>query len=377
MGFRSWLASILTKTGETEIDVSTWRNTETSFVVNAYAIFTVVDFIASLMTKIEFQTYYNGTLVHALEWHRLNYRPNRNQSGSQFWREFWSKLLYEQEVLVVSVGEERIIADSYTHHPEYGVGEDVFEQVTRGDLTLRGRYPMSDVFYLQYSNTQAAAAIGGVLDLYSRLIAEAVEEHRRDSGERGILNINAAATGPEDFEARYGKWINTRFKSYFNGRNAVMPLYRGMTYTGKTGAGGGSVKDINSMLDAAISRAAIAYKIPPTLMRGDVAGVGDVVNLALTACIDPLALMAAREITAKEFTPEQVVAGCRVAAFTNRIKHTDLFDAAPAFDKLFAAGFSYNDLCRLLDLPQSDERWADEHHITKNYGLMEGGEQHE
>lgn len=375
MGFRSWLAGILLKNTE-EIDVSSWHHDETTFFVNAYAIFTVVDFISSLMSKIEYQTFYDGELVHGLEWHRLNYRPNVNQNGAQFWREFWSKLLYEQEVLVVPVGEQRIIADSFEHHPEYGIRPDRFERVSRGDLTFDRTFSIDDVFYLKYSNMQVSAAIGGVLNLYSRLIAESAEIHRTAGGERGILSVNSAASGPEDFERKYGQWINNRFKSYFKGRNAVMPLFRGMTYTSRSTEAGTSVADINSMLDAAIGRAAHAYKVPPAVMRGEVAGIGDALDLLLTTCVDPLAAMATKEITAKEFTPEQVVAGCRVSAFTNNLKHTDIFDVATSFDKLFADGFSFNGLMRLLDMPEIPEPWADEHHMTKNYErlALEGGE---
>ena len=56
--------------------------------------------------------------------------------------------------------------------------------------------------------------------------------------------------------------------------------------------------------------------------------------------------------------------------FINKLnmKHFDIFDSATALDKLFGDGFSHNDLCRFLDIPGVDEAWANEHHVTKNYG---------
>lgn len=366
MSFKSWLAALFRD--KTEINVSDFKSTETEFLVDAYAIFTVVDFVAALMSKVEFQTFYNGEQLEGLEWYSLNVRPNRNQNAIQFWREFWGKLLYEQEVLVVPVGEQKIIADSFNHHPEFGLLPDRFEQVNRGDLTFQRSFSVDEVFYLKYSNVDVTAIIGNMMGLYSKLISQSEEIHQRAGGERGILSVNAAATGPEDFEKKYGNWINNRFKSYFQSKNAVMPLFRGMTYTGKTAdAGSSSVSDIDSLVNGAVGRAANAYKVPPAVLRGEVAGMSDAFDVLLTTCIDPLAELISTEITAKEFTAEQAMAGCRVTAFTNNIKHTDIFDVATNFDKLFADGFSFNDLMGLLNMPKKQEPWADEHHITKNY----------
>lgn len=383
MSFKSWLARIFYGQEDNTINVSTYEAAEQEFFVNAYAIFTVVDFVSSLMSKIEFQTFYNGEMVRGLEWHRLNVRPNVNQSGPMFWREFWHKLLYYQEVLVVEVGDQLLIADEFTHHPEYALREDYFEQVSRGSLTFYQTFPASEVFYLSYSNADVVALIHSVLALYSRLIGQAEKQHREKSGEKGILSISTAANGPEDFEKRYGKWINDHFKSYFNGRNTVLPLYRGMAYT-KTSSNQNStsndVSDITSLVDGALARASNAYKVPPAVLRGEVAGMSDAFDVLLTTCVDPLANLAAKEFTAKEFTREAAIKGCRVAAFTNNIKHTDVFDVATNFDKLFADGFSFNDLMRLLEMPIINEPWANAHHITKNYAdvsSLEGGEPHE
>lgn len=383
MSFKSWLSRIFRGQEDSTIDVSTYQATEQEFFINAYAIFTVVDFISSLMSKIEFQTFYNGQLTRGLEWHRLNVRPNVNQSGPLFWREFWNKLLYYQEVLVVEVGDQLIIADEFTHHPEYALQEDYFEQVSRGSLTFSRTFRASEVLYLTYSNEDVVALIHSVLTIYSRLIGQAEEQHRKSGGERGVLNVSSAANGPEDFETKYGTWINNRFKSYFSSRNAVMPLFRGMTYT-KTSSSQTSasndVSDITSLVDGAVARAANSYKVPPAVLRGEVAGMSDAFDVLLTTCMDPLANLASKELTAKQFTREQSLDGCRVVAFTNNVKHTDIFDVASSFDKLFADGFSYDDLMELLELPPVNEKWAKAHHITKNYAdvsTLEGGEQNE
>ena len=373
MSFRSFLASIFANVdpdedGVRRINVRDFKKRETEFCVDAYAIFTVIDFVANLMSNIELQTYYDHKLTEGKEWYRLNIKPNLNQNAKDFWKEFWCKLLYYQEVLVVPIGDQLIIADDFVHHPEYAVKEDIFEQVSRGDLKLVKLFRASEVFYMRYSTVDILTTLKSVMDLYSNLIAHAQEVYEGSGGEKGILNVNSAAAGPEDFEKKYGEWINNRFKSYFSANNAVMPLFRGMTYTGKhESIDSESSNNINDMLNAAIARVANAYKVPPAVLRGEVAGMNDAFNVLLTSCVDPLASMLACELTAKEFDQRAASAGCSIKAFTNNIKHTDIFEVATNFDKLFADGFSHNELCRLLGMPEVNEPWADRHYITKNY----------
>lgn len=373
MSFRSWLASVFANVdpdddGVRHISVRDFKKKETEFCIDAYAIFTVIDFVATLMSNVELQTYYNGRLTEEKEWYRLNIKPNINQNAKDFWKEFWCKLLYYEEVLVVPVGDQLIVADSFTHHPEYAVKEDIFEGVTRGDFSFNRTFRSSEVFYLRYSTVEIGRTLRSMMDLYGDLIEHAAEVYGGSGGEKGILNVNSAATGPEDFEKKYGDWINSRFKSYFSANNAVMPLFRGMTYTGKhESIDSESSQNINSMLDAALGRVANAYKVPPAVLRGEVAGMSDAFNVLLTSCVDPLASMLACELTAKEFDQKAASNGCIIKAFTNNIKHTDIFDVAVNFDKLFADGFSHNELCRLLGMPEIDEAWANRHFITKNY----------
>lgn len=357
------------------INVADLHKAEAAFAINAYATFTVIDFIACLMSQIEYQTYYDGNMKKGLEWYKLNIKPNKNQNAADFWREYWGKLLYYQEVLVVEVNGERIIADDFEHHKEFGIREDYFERVRRGDFTFYKTFPRSEVFYQQYSCMEVQAALQGVLGLYSEMISLAKELYKDSGGEHGVLNVSSAASGPAEFEQKYGEWINKRFKSYFNSRNAVMPLFKGMTYTGKTNEVDQKASaDMNALFEAAIAKACNAFKIPPALFRGEVAGMGDAFDVFLTTCADPMANAVQTEMTAQEFTPEQIVSGCRINAFTNNIKHTDIFSVADKFDKLFADGMAYNDLMSLLDMPTINEEWADRHFITKNYAdVQEGG----
>ena len=55
------------------------------------------------------------------------------------------------------------------------------------------------------------------------------------------------------------------------------------------------------------------------------------------------------------------------------MQHLDITSLGTSLDKLTSIGFSFNQLCRILNLPEVDEDWANEHHVTKNYADVKGG----
>ena len=84
--------------------------------------------------------------------------------------------------------------------------------------------------------------------------------------------------------------MKNKFKSYFTNKNAVLPLWKGLTYVPQTTdnvkKSTSEITDIKSLVDDAMSRVAQAYKIPPALVRGEVAGLKDAFDIMLTVCID-------------------------------------------------------------------------------------------
>lgn len=381
--WKDFLDRLFKRTGDrTYIQVTECPDTEIHFAIEAFAVFNTVEMIASLLSKCEFKTYRNFQEFKGLEWHSLNVRPNKNQNATEFWQEFFCKLLYYQQVLVIEVGGQKIIADDF-QVKEYALMDNTFTQVTRGDMTFNRTFYASEVFYVRYSNSNVRGLLSNVFNLYDQLITEASDKYIRSGGQKGTLEIEDAAQGAPDFEEKYKDLMENYFKSYFNAKNAVLPLWDGIKYTAEKSdnvrKSSNEISDIKNLVDEAISRAAQAYKIPPALFRGEVAGLKDVFDIMLTTCIDPLANMASEEMTGKEFTPQDVINGNYIDADTTRIKHIDIFDIANSVDKLISCGFANIDEVRTAaGWTAKNEDWSKKHYITKNYEdieNMKGGDE--
>lgn len=367
---------------ERSIILSEYKNElQNNIALEAFALFTTIDMIASLVAKCEFKTYKNNKEFKGLEWYSLNVKPNKNQTSTEFWQEFVSKLLFYREVLVISVGEQLIIADDF-NKDEFAVKETEFTRVTRGDMQFNRKYKMSDVLYIRYSNSDATQIINNIFAMYENLISVASDKYIKAGGQKGILEIPAAAEGQKDFEKHYTDLMNNYFKSFFKSNNAVLPLFNGIKYnaitTDSVKKATNEISDISKLVDDALSRAAQAYKIPPALVRGDVAGISDAVDMMLTVCIDPLVDMVSEELTGKKYMRDDVINGNYIKADTTCIKHVDIFSIAANADKLIASGMLSVDETRdKAGLIPTGEAWAQSHYITKNYTTTQGGEQNE
>ncbi len=335
--------------------------------INGFAVFSVIDMIASLCAAAELKTYKDGKPFKGLEWHNLNIRPNANQSSTEFWKEAYSKLLYEGELLIVPVSGRKIIADSFSID-EYALRENIFTGVTRGSFTFNKAFKSSEIFFIRYSNKRVKPLLDGVLSVYSELYGEAANNYIRSGGSKGVIEVESLPAGDPKLEEEYSKSLNKRMKSFNRARDATLTLFQGMKYTELKGNGGGKeIADIKSIFDGAMTRAAQALKVPPQLVLGEVSGINDAIDYMLTVCIDPLLNAVSEELSGKEFTPDEYISGSFIAADTTNIKHIDIFSLAPNIEKLISSAFANIDETReRAGLHPTGEDWAQVHFCTKN-----------
>ena len=374
MGFFDWLGKKL-KLKQGTYDVTSYRDSsesESKIMLDAYALFTAVNLIANLIAGCEFRTFNKNEEIRSAEWHSMNIKPNRNQNGYAWKHELVSRLLLTGEVLCVQLGDgQRLIADGFSKETQT-IHDSIFTQVSREGVTLTRTYYSGDVVYMtSYANAKQAW-LQSVVGEYQRLLKASSERFINADGERGILTISALAQGDKDFEEKFSKLMNEYFKGYFKSRNAVLPLYDGYSYevknTSRTGAYTNDLSAVKTLADEAVGRAGQVFGIPPSYIRGEAAGIEDALTAAVTNCVKPLAAQISAELTAKLYSLEEICKGSRIMVDTAGIVYHDPVKNSERLSELIGAGWSKNEINRLLGQPASREKWADMHFITKNYG---------
>jgi HK97 family phage portal protein len=339
--------------------------------IEDFAIQMAINIIAGAVSKCEFKTYSKGKEIKGDEYYLWNVEPNDNQNSSEFIQEFISKLLYRNECLIVNVSGKFIIADDFTQN-EYALYPNTFTSVSRGTLTFDRTFNMDDVLYFKYGNRDIRALLSNLISGYSDLLDMAIGKYKRSGGRKGVAKIGKTFSARKDYQQQIDDLFNTRFKSYFNNENAVVPLLEGIDYTEISGEGSkkstSEITDIANITKEAMTRVAQAFRIPPALLQGDIADVEKITDNFLTFCIDTLTDMIQTEINRKRYGKAAFLDGSFLCIDTTCIKHIDIFSIADKADKLISDGmYSIDELReKLRDMPLNTW-WSVRHWMTKNY----------
>lgn len=362
---------------ETETDDFEFLQKQNTLMVQEYAIYVITELIASIVSNIEFKTYGdNAEETKKDMWISLNLHPNVNQNSTEFWMEVATRLLREGEVLICQIRDQLIIADTFTLEDKTVTGYEFTNVYRHGYKFKEHKFKRKDVMYLRYSNWSAQRIMNNIMNGYSELLDVAHNKYARSSEEKGILKIAAKERGDPKFKERFDALKEKDFKRFFGRGNQILPLFEGYDYLPSTSEStkkySNEITDVKTLFEDALTRTAQAYKVPPGLIRGDVAGVKEAYTSLLTQCIDPIAHMISEEFTYQMHSIDQIKNGWAIEADTTCIKHIDIFDLASSIDKLIASGFlSIDEVRTKAGLRGLDTEWSRAHYMTLNYTTAE------
>ncbi len=337
------------------------------------AFWTCVNKIANALSKCEFKTYIGNIAVRKGEYYTWNVEPNKNENASAFLTRLIGNLYRNNEALVIQMHGQLVIADSFIKKP-YALYDDIFTDVTVGELKFDRVFYQDDVLYFQLNSVDMKQLVNGIYTAYNALLAYASKAYQRSRGNRGVLNISAQAQAEDDFSEKLNELLNDYFKKFFTSENAVLPLFDGYSYDdiGSKTYSNETTRDIKAMTDDIFDFTARAFSFPPSLAKGDVQDTEKATDELLTFCIDPLARLLEKEINRKRNGYQGFLKGNYLKIDTATVKHIDIFDIATPVDKLISSGaFTINDIKRAIGEPEINAEWANQHFITKNYSTIQ------
>lgn len=342
--------------------------------IREMAFWSATNLMANAISKCEFKTYLKGEEVKKQEYYLWNIEPNKNQNSSAFLHKLIAQLYRHNECLVVEQNGQLIVADSYLKK-DYALYEDTFTQVTIKDFTFDKTFKQSEVLFFQLNEVNMRNVVNGLYSSYANLIAYSMNAYKKSKGTKGIFKYDTIPIAGTPEREAFDKLINEKISKWLNSDNAALPLGKGQEWKEndkKTYASEGT-RDIKAMIDDVYDFTARSYGIPPVLLKGDLANIGDnVVDVLLTFAVDPLIDTLQEEINRKRTGYLSYSQGTYLEIDSKSIKHIDLLSVSTAIDKLIASGaFCINDIRKLVGEQIIDEPWAWQHWITKNYSSVE------
>lgn len=341
--------------------------------IREVAFWSAVNMIANAVSKCEFKTFMNGKETKGREYYLWNVEPNKNQNSSRFLNKLIAKLYRDNECLVIEQNGQLLVADAFDRKP-YALYDDIFTQVRVEDFTFSRTFSQSEVLYFKLSEESIRNLINGLYANYSKLIIYSMKSYKRSRGTKGIFKYDTIPVAGSEERRAFDSLINEKIKKWLDGDSAALPLGRGQewkelqhkTYSNE------STRDIRAQIDDIFDFTARGFNLPPALLKGDVQDTSKAIDQLLTFCIDPLCDMIQEEINRKRNGYEGFSKGTYLKIDTKCIKHVDLLSVATAIDKLIASGcFTINDIRKAVGDEPINEKWADQHWITKNYETVE------
>lgn len=339
--------------------------------IERVAIMTAVNYLSAAVAQSEFRTFLNGEEVKKKEYYLWNISPNKNQSSTQFLQDLVETLIYNNEVLIVERGSDMFIADGYARD-EQGTKTDVFTGISVRGETFPDK-KADKVLYLRMHNEDIRPLLSSLCNQYEAIITEAMEGYEKTNADKGILTIGTVKSTKIDHEKIQKDLLNNRFKDFFSSKNAVLPLYDGYSYTPHTRSvrNTSELTDIKTMSDEIYNRVGQAFRIPPTLLRGEVVNNETAMTQFLQLSVRPVCNMLSEEITRKRYGEAGYLSGSYVLVDSASVELGGVFSAAQRIDKLISCGvFSIDEVRAKLGEPVIGTPETQQHFITKNYGTI-------
>lgn len=345
------------------------------------ALHIAISYIANTLSKCEIKTYKDGKEEQEELYYMLNYNPNPNQNSSQFMNDLLERYFYDGSALVVPYKGSIYCSDGYSLNEQH-LKENIFDCVSLENETVSKQFKASEVFYFKLDNRDVIKLVRMMYDEYGAVLAASLQRFKAANKDQWKLALDNYQAGDSHFNKIYNEVIKDQLKAFLENDRAVYPQFKGMDLQKITPDTYGS-DDIISLRKEIFETTAQAFKIPMSMMLGNITNMNEIVKVYLSICIDPIAQMISEEFTRKQFTFEQWKRGSKIVVDTSCINHVDMLEVADKADKLIASGTANRDEVRKrlgLDVLNTESSQA--YYITKNYepadnalNPAEGGEQ--
>lgn len=333
------------------------------------AIRSCTSIIANALVMSEFKTFEKGEETRKDTHYFLNVQPNKNQNAAEFWNEVVTKMIYDNECLVVNIDDEFFVADDFTP-TEYVYYKNTYKNVVVKGLPIKRTFDEEDVFYFKLNDKNIKKMIDGLFNDYSTLLTAAIKSYKKANGFKGILKINSMMPQDDESKAALEDLISNQFKKYIENDNALLPLSDGMQLieSDKSKGTAKDTRDIKKIIDDILEFVCMATKVPIGLVKGDVAGVSEMTDNFLMLCINPFAKILQTEINRKLYSKKQYLQRTYLKIDTQKIRLVDLGKLATAADLLFRIGVHNRDDNReLVGKERLDTKDSMMYYVTKNY----------
>lgn len=336
------------------------------------AINIAASYIASAISTCTFNVYNSDGIVRDINYYKLNIAPNPNETAARLKYQMVKELVTEGSALVVQYKNNLYFAESYGFADDSILGYK-FDGVTIQGQSIDKVFNRKTSFYFVLDDERAKELLNSIDDKYKTLISRAIKKYKNSINNKWRMKIDAMKQNDPGFEKEYEEFVTAQVRDFITSDEAVYPEMNGYQLehidTGKNDIDSSDIRNIRKDIFDMVSQ---TFKIPVSMMYGNVTNLKEVVNQFITFSVIPYTKTIAQEMTRVFFSEADILNGYRIEIDTSSINYRDIFDIADGIDKLISDGVACIDEVRkLINLPVLNTDFSKKHWMTKNYSKIE------
>lgn len=341
--------------------------------IKELAIYSAISLIANAISQSEIKVYENNVSVKNEDYYSLNVKPNPNESASQFWHKVTEKALRsEKGALCFITGRNLYCADEFYLEQKRPFQGNIYNGIVIDDFQMNRKFSANEVFLFKLENIQAKQLIDGMYKSLGSCIDTAMSAYKDTNSTKYILKVDGVQAGDQHFQEEWENILKESLSKYMNGDAKLYVQYTGRELQKMKQEGSQkSSDDTVKLIEEIFKITGKAFKIPESLMLGNITNMNDVVKSFLTFAVDPFADMIGQVLTG-QYGYNNWTLGNYYKVDTSGVNHVDIFDMADKIDKLISSSFaSVDEVREKSGLDILNEEWSSKHLLTKNYEFIE------
>ncbi len=336
------------------------------------AVYIVSTYIATAISTCEFKVYNSDGLIKDINYYKLNVSPNPNDTGTKLKYKMVKELVQNGESLVVQYKNNLYFAEYFGYASESILGYE-FDNVTIQNEPIAKEFNRKTSFYFSFDDEKVKSLLDTIDVKYKELLSCATKVYKNSLSNKWKLKIDTAKQNDPTFEEEFNDFVTSQLKEFLTSDEGVYPELNGynLERLEKTDSKSDS-SDIRNIRKDIFDMVSQSYKMPVSMMYGNVTNLKEVINQFITFAVKPYASLIGEEITRTLYTEQEILDGNRVEVDISSINYKDIFDIANGIDKLISTGIANIDETRkMVNLPVLDTEFSKQYWMTKNYSKIE------
>lgn len=354
-----------------------------------------IDLISRTIAATELQVYrYNSQNKKTEEkkdnvYYRLNIKPNVNENGTNLKNKLVKELLTKGRALIVFDKKRNLKVDYMFLAKTYDCTNNVIdgkifknvyiedEEGNSYDFKREFKIEKGECLYFTYKNDKVRNAIekfnktsGKLLNIIDKAYKTANVNKWRLKNPGGQPTMIDAETGKQISYEDYKKKIT---EGLFSDEESILLLSEIFDLYLLNKDNSKDLSDHEKEVKEIGDKTAMLFDIPLDVFYGTKTEKSNGNNDFITFACNPIMKSIEDTYNGGLIDEKDFINGEQIRFNRFCMQHLDITSLGTSLDKLTSIGFSFNQLCRILNLPEVDEDWANEHHVTKNYANVKGG----